>query len=61
MPCSHTMRVGQRDGSVRCGDCGKQIRKAPKPKTINLKGAAAHRFLRAFDPSFPLHPDEIKS
>ncbi|BAQ50371.1 hypothetical protein [Methylobacterium aquaticum] len=28
--CSHTMRVGARDGSVSCGDCGKVIEAAPR-------------------------------
>lgn len=61
MKCAHTMRVGQRDGSIRCGDCGKLLKKAPKLQTMTLKGAAAHRFCRVFDPTFPLHPDEIEA
>ena len=56
--CAHTMRVGNRNGSVSCGDCGKTLKKAPKPRTFTLSGADAHRFLRSIDPSFPLHPDE---
>ena len=38
--------------------------KRTKPKkrkpgsTFTLRGVDCHRFLRAFDPTFPLHPDE---
>lgn len=58
MACAHTMRVRARNGAVTCGDCGKTLKKAPKPKTFTLRGADCHKFLRAFDPTFPLHPDE---
>lgn len=33
-------------------------RKRRPAVTMTLRGAAAHRFLRAFDPTFPDHPDE---
>lgn len=59
--CPHTMKVGQRDGSVICADCGKTVKRKPaKPKgsTFTLRGADCHRFLRTIDPTFPLHPDE---
>ncbi len=33
-------------------------RKAKNGVSMTLKGIAAHRFLHAFDPTFPLHPDD---
>lgn len=35
-----------------------QAKKRKPAVTMTLRGAACHRFLRAFDPTFPLHPDE---
>ena len=58
--CPHTMKRTGRNGVTRCCDCGKLLPKPPKPKTFRLKGAAAHKFLRLHDPTFPLHPDEMK-